>query len=995
MYCFKVNKLLVAMRLFTLFIILNISSTYATESSIRFGHIGEEDGLSSNLFALNGKLIVQDKLGFLWFGTRNGLNRYDGYQFRTFMHDPKNEFSISGNDITYLFEDSSGFIWVSTTNGLNRFDPKTERFQSNWPIEGLVQSIVEKNLGEYWLATDKGLVLFNSITKNIKRFSHSDKDPSSIVDNNVKVLIQDMSGRLWIGTNKGLDRFDEKSNRFVHYNHSSTNPYSLSHNSVESIFEGGDGTIWIGTRRGMNKYDVKTDSFTRYLTKPLSDLAEYNDISDILEEQQGILWISIKGLGVCSFLVKTGKAQCLKPSISDTSSLRGSVISSLYLDSSGRIWVATVNGLDYFTPLANQFDNIFHNVNVQGEYIEAPVISLLSDLDGFLWVGTYGGGVSRYNKELKEQIDYRYEKIDSHTISSNKIFTIHQDKKGILRIGTSEGLDLYEEKHQHFKRHTTFAKGVATIHDDYQGRIWVSTLDGGLYLLNEITQQFKVIELPKISGLIATIQSDKKNENLWLGSSDGLIRVNLKDYSVQHYQNSKNDPKSLSHNYILSSFLDDENDVLWIGTHGGGLVKFNIKTNEFYQYTRKHGMVSDTVYGIIKDTQNNLWLSTSFGLSKFSLENNSFVNFTTEDGLHENDFSHNAYDELFDGRLAFGTAKGFSVFFPRAVNKMASKHRLLLTDLRVFNQSVPIASHNDENLYSLSSAIHDKKYVELNYDQSFFSFEFAVLNVREPRRVDYYYKLEGWDEYWIETDYTNRLANYTNIPAGDYVLRVKASDQNGAWQDLLTSIEIKINPPLWKTKWAYLSYILFVILIVRLVFWGKSKYEEEHIKAIKDELSGLYSRRYFFEKMKYELKLAKKNHRNFALAFIDLDHFKKINDNLGHQAGDQVIKKVGERLLQTSRTSDHVGRYGGDEFILLINCDDYEIARRIIKRIKSNICRSVLVTPENQIEIEASVGFLWVKNKKVRPIEELIELVDKAVYKSKASGGNNIYEIES
>jgi len=973
---------------------LFFSPVFAQQLTIRFGHVDEEDGLSSHLFAVSGKVILQDRLGFYWFGTRDGLNRYDGYQFRTFKHDPENRHSISSNDITFLYEDSLGYVWVGTTNGVNRFDPKTEKFISDWSFKGKVKSILEHKPNQYWLATNSGLVLFNSKTRSTQSFTHDKYDPFSLIYNNIRVLHKDNQGKLWVGTSQGLSRFDEKTSQFMHFTHSLNDISSLSHNSVESILESSDGELWIGTRRGINRYNPKTNNFTRFLAERSLDFSTDNFISSIVEDNQGDLWLGVLGRGVCNFNVETKQNQCYQPTLGDAESLRGNLISALYRDRKERIWVATVNGLDYFTPPRKQFINHQHKVNIDNRLIQPPVISLLSDSNNSLWVGTYGGGMTRYNETLTQQFDFSFNENMPNSLISNNVFSIHEDTKGIIRVGTSAGLVLYNQSKQYFERYKTTPEGIAVIYEDPLGRFWISTTNSGLHLFDTSSEQFERFELPSLSGVITAIQADKAGKTLWLGSTDGLALIDFENNTKIHYRYNKNESNSLQNNFILSLFFDEPNSILWIGTQGSGLIRFDITANFFKQYTIKQGLASDIVYNILKDTDNSLWLSTSFGLSKFSIDEVSFTNFTVDDGLHENDFSHNAFTTRLSGEFVFGTATGFTQFTPKLIKKTIFEPNLLLTNFRVFNQPVPITSSPIENIYSISSAIHSKKEIELTYRQSFFSFEFAVLNTKDPKRVNYAYKLEGWDEYWIETDYKNRLANYTNIPAGNYVLRVKAVDQNGVWKDLYTSISIIIKPPPWKTLWAYIGYMLVALFSMKLIFWLREKYMVQHAKATIDELSGLYSRRYFFEQMTKELNLAKKNKINFAVVFIDLDKFKSINDNFGHLIGDAVIRKAGKRIGQAIRSVDHAGRYGGDEFIIFLNSNRRETALHITKRIRKKLCQTVSLTDNQKIEIEASIGFLWVESAQIKSMNEILEFADKAAYKAKACGGNIIYEID-
>ncbi|MFT5163459.1 MAG: signal transduction histidine kinase/ligand-binding sensor domain-containing protein [Alteromonadaceae bacterium] len=845
--------------IFALLILLFSVFTHASGPVTHFDHLSIEDGLSQGTV----NSILQDRQGFLWFATQDGLNRYDGYTFKVFVHDSQDSGSISNSFIRVLYEDSKGRLWIGTQGGgLNRFDAHTERFVSfkhdkadpHSLSHNRVQAIIEDQKGRLWIGTDSGgLNLFDELSGQFRHFSHAQNDPDSLSHDSVWALLEDSKGHLWIGTDDGLDRLNldalntiqtNTSPRFIHYKNDSSQPNSLSHNSVYTLLEDAQGGVWVGTFDGLNRLNTHGQNlqFTRFKSPTLNSsgveltphgLLSNSTIKRLFEDSKGMLWVGTNGGGLNRYdglnFVQ------LKHQEGDQHSLSDDTVLSIHEDAQGALWIGTnIGGLNKLDTQRLHFNHFKRYSADPHSLSHRSIRAIYKDSKGVLWIGT-DDGLNQYNAQAQRFTHFKHHKANPNSISHNSVRSMHEDAQGSLWVGTyGGGLNRYDdntERFVHFKNiptdpHSLSADLVTSIKEDSKGRLWVGTIGGGLNQYNRQSQVFKHFQHdPKnphsLSGVNVSIIFEDSKGVLWIGTYDGGL--NQFDPQTEHfiaYQHQPLNPHSLS-NDAVRSIYEDKKGMLWLGTEGG-LNQFNRQTKTFTRYSEKEGLANNTVYGIVGDKQGRLWLSTNNGLSRFNPVTQTFSNFDVNDGLQSNEFNTGAYFKSTDGELFFGGVNGFNRFFAENIIDDTQPPVVVLTDLLLANQSVPVKPENqpgDEPIFTLPKAIDKLDQLTLSYQQNLISFEFAALHFSNPLKNQFAYQLEGQDKDWIVTDAKKRWATYTNLASGDYTLRVKASNHNGYWNKQGKTLKITVLPPLWKTWWAYAIYLLTFIGLTLMIVW--------------------------------------------------------------------------------------------------------------------------------------------------------------------------------
>jgi len=821
---------------------------------VKFKHLSIEDGLSQNTVYA----ILQDSMGFLWIGTQDGLNKYDGYRFTVYRHQPQNAQSLSHNEVYALYEDSKRRLWVGTRNGLNQYDRQWDKFihyfhdpkNPNSLSHNYVLSIDEDNSGRLWIGTSGGgLNQFDPQTGQFVHYQHEPKNPHSLSHNIVWPLHQDKTGMLWIGTDGGgLNKFDPKSAKFSHYLPNAQVPDDLS-NFLTSIYEDQTGKLWVGSFGGLHQFDRQSESFSHYFSEPENPHSlSYRAVWAITEDSQGKLWVGTDGGGLNQFDPQTGQFIHHQHDPQRPTSLNDNHIFSLYQDRAGTIWVGTSGGgLNQFNQAQEKFSHYFPKPNNSNTLNDKNVFAIYTDREGILWVGTKNGGLNKFERQVSSQkmrvnlpkpdrfpkpvrffpdnldkIQRQRQKVthylndpeNPNSLSKNEVQTIYEDSEKVLWIGTyGGGLSRFNRQQNNFVSYKNNPDNPSSLSDNYvfsiyedkQKTLWIGTRKG----LNQYDRQLDkfVPYQPQNSHSheeISVIYEDNSG-GLWIGTiGDGLSKLQTGVPSVR-YQHEPQNPNSLSDNKI-SSIHEDATGILWIGTYGGGLNQFDGST--FTHYKEEDGLPNNTVYGILEDDQGYLWLSTNKGLAKFNPKTRTFRNYDVSDGLQSNEFNANACHKSQDGELFFGGINGFNSFYPLQVKDNPYIPPIAITGFKIFNQPVSFGEDSP-----LQQPISETRAITLAYYQSFFAFEFAALNFLQPQKNQYAYKLEGFDQDWNEIG-TQRNTNYTYMPHGTYQFRVKGSNNDNIWNEEGTAIQITILPPLWKTWWAYTLYVLTILAIL-------------------------------------------------------------------------------------------------------------------------------------------------------------------------------------
>lgn len=816
------------------------------QQNIKFERITIEEGLSQNTV----KAVLEDSKGFLWFGTEDGLNRYDGYTFKVYRHNPDEPGSLSNSMVEAICEDDSGVIWVGTRGGgINRFDRKTGSFArytykpsaANCLSSNIVWAICGRTPGVLWIGTDKGLNRFDCMTGEFTHWHHESNNSNSLSSSRVKALCPDGDGGLWIGTlGGGLNKLDVKTGTFTHYKHHPDKPGSLNHDDVYAIFIDSDGGLWVGTPNGLGKFDKKEGIFINY-TKKYNNLFNLNSHVYSLAGEDSILWIGTRGGGLYQFERKKEIFAQYKNNPGRLTSLSNNHIQCIYADNPGILWVGTDFGLNKFDKKKqkfghwemspDQFDNLNNN----------NIWSIYKDREGILWLGTEGG-LRRFDRKNNKCTPIKTGD-SAARLNSDRILFIYEDRSGVLWIGTlTDGLWGYDQKAKRLKyyRHEPLnpqslsADQVNRIYEDTAGILWIGTTTG----LNRFDREKEIFtcyrNMPadnnSLSNDFIFVIYEDQSHCLWIGTEDGLNQFHRGSETFTHWKKDPDNPNSLSNNKVCS-ICQDKSGIFWIGTWGGGLNKFDQEKGTFRHYLEKDGLPNEYIYGILEDEDGYLWMSTNRGISKFDPKGETFKNYDARDGLQGNEFNAGACFRSDEGEMFFGGSNGFNAFYSYEIKDNPHIPPIVITGFRVFDEPVKIGPDS-----RLKQSITETKEIVLTHEDNVFSFEFAALDFSNPKKNKYLYKMEGFDRDWNERKSDRRFVTYTNLDPGKYVFRVMGSNNDGVWNEKGTSIKIIITPPFWETWWfrllavlafAVLSYIIinFIRKYITLSgFWKGEKY---------------------------------------------------------------------------------------------------------------------------------------------------------------------------
>ncbi|RJE70688.1 two-component regulator propeller domain-containing protein [Reichenbachiella sp. MSK19-1] len=819
-----------------------------THDNIWFNHLGISQGLSH----ANVKTILQDSEGYIWIGTFDGLNKYDGYQITTYNNDHYHPKSISSNFITDIIEDRQGYLWVATSYGINRFDKKTGQFD---------------------------------------RVMHSTENTNSISNNSVWSLLEDQNGNIWAGTFGGglnkienLDQFPDL--KITRYQNSPRDSTSLSKDWVMNIYEDQEGSLWIGTvGQYINRYNPTHDHFERII---LQDGDQINSsVWDITEDKNGNIWIGTEG-GLSKLEKSTQKITNYTYSPDEKNGISQGQIRSLCFDSKNNLWVGSQFGLNLYNPTDDSFSHFKHD-DINGLSISSDEAwCIYEDHNGTIWIGTYSGGVSYFHPSYTSFKHITYNPLDQQGIQGNNITSFAQDQDNKLWIAVDHsGLDRYDPATHEYTHYTAdindpnslsgvsvmevfidsheyvwlgiynqglnrldpktneikkyFASysdqgklnngNVWSIEEDEKGDLWIGTIGGGLnkYIRNEdkfISFGWNYEDPSALSNEnIWSIFIENEN-TLWLATSHGLNRMNRNTGEFKRFLHDESDSTSISNNAIHTIFQDSK-DRMWVGTQGGGLNLFNPEKENFSHFAAIDGLANENISSILEDDHGNLWISTNEGISKFDPETRAIRNFST--GLRTNQFNLESCIKTHDGKMHFGGTNGYNSFHPDSIIDSRQNARVAITNFQIFNKTVPLENYTTESSDDIPT-------IKLTDEQSVFSFEFSSLNYIDPDQVKYAYRLYNFEQDWIETDAKRRFVTYTNITPGEYLLSIKASDSEGQWSDTITKLRVIILPPWYNTWWFKLYVLLAGLTLIYFIYQLRMKLIYNQKRALEEEV---------------------------------------------------------------------------------------------------------------------------------------------------------------
>jgi diguanylate cyclase (GGDEF)-like protein len=1017
---------------------LAASAASAQERPMAFERVSLEQGLSQSTVLG----VFQDSRGFIWLGTEDGLNRYDGVSVRTYKYDASDPASLPDNLVWSIAEDGQGDLWIGTEGGgVARWDRKTDRFARVPMGVGAataprVRTLVFGPDGRLWVGSkDQGLLVLDPPTGTVRAFKHDPAKTDSLTNDGVFALAFDGAGQLFVGTDGGLDRLDLASGAFRHYpvdparedalqdprvrtifvdregrvwtgtqggglsrldtsvdgtfrtyRHDPAVPASLSHDRVRAIHEDTAGRLWVGTDGGLDLLDHQQATFAHYRHDPTdpSSLGEDNVMS-LFQDKGGVLWVGTRSAGVHRWNPATWSFGHHTRSASGASGLTDKTVTSFAEDRVGRIWIGTFGGLHVMDRQTGTVTKYTPASGTPGD----RVMALATDPEGMLWIGTMGAGLSRLDPATGVLRSYRHAAADPRSLAADAVMALMIDGLGDLWVGTyGGGLDRFDAatgtfahyKHDAADAQTIPADIVTSMVQDPSGGIWLGTDGGGLALLDRRTGK------------------------------------------AQRFSHDPADAGSLGSNTVYTLYLDTSNR-LWIGTRGSGLALLESRTGttaRFRHHRQKDGLANDVVYGVLPDGEGHLWLSTNNGLSRFDPQTSAFRNYDASNGLQSSEYNYGAHLRSASGELFFGGVNGFNAFHPRRLAVNANVPPVVLTAFLKENR----AAQTDVPLWQLTD-------IDLGYRDDVVTFEFAALDYASPGRNRYAYKLEGFDPDWVDLGSVRRVT-YTDLAPGNYRLRVRAANNDGVWNEAGLVVPVHVEAPPWLRWWAFVAYAL----VLGGALWGFVRVQQRKVEreaqyarrleqdvqsrtnelaarnqdleqlnlklaeaSLTDSLTGLRNRRFLFEHVSKDADLVRRRYiaqkqgdeaRTFDLSFvmIDLDHFKSINDTCGHAAGDLVLLGVRAVLEKSCRTADVLIRWGGDEFLVVGRDNDPEQVGTLAERLRNEVEATTFDIGEGRVvRITCSVGYACYPFLRTEPElygwEDMLGLADAALYTAK------------
>lgn len=1009
--------------------------------NVQFSSLNTELGFSSE-FVHDAE---QDKLGFMWFATQAGLNRFDGHKVRVFENFADDPDSLSHNFVWDILPGDNDEIWLGTERGVNLYSHQSDKFiREPFDFVSLanyrVRQIARDDRGVFWLGTlGDGLLKINPANQEFSQFAFNESDSTSIPNNHVMALLIDQRGELWVGTDGGgLARFDAGTERFVRYASDNGNKDGLSDNRIRRVYQDGRGQLWVGTAAGgLNLFDPDVGLFAQYLHDPQDELSlPAGQVSAIFEDSFGTLWVGTES-GLAEWRPALPGFVRYEHDVTNRSSLVSNRVNVITQDVSGVLWIGTHNGISSW----NYLSDTFAYYRSQDGYLKSDLVTQVAETSrGELWVGTYGGGLSSIDPQTGEVTHY-LNSADPKSLSDDRVMAVNIDRDDRIWVGTrGEGLLRKNANGPGFEKFTQDANNpfslssnaITSIMQDKAGGLWVGTFGGGLnYSADARNPEFvhymhNPDDPASISGnRVLAIYEDRAGF-IWVGTEgDGLNRLDPNSRQFARFNLDPSDENGDRPRGTPWEILETPDRTLWIGTLGQGLFRWEEQDRGsefagFKQYSSAQGLASD-IYAVVPGVSGELWLSSNRGLFEFDIEAGQGRKFDRNNGLLGNEFSQGARLKSRSGRLLFGSNQGLVSFFPGDVPN---------------NERVPVVSievNSRTDLLANTWTGGEIPKISLEYFDAFIAFDFVALDFVSPDKNEYRYRLAGLDNEWnVARDY--RQAIYSSLSPGNYTFQVEASNNDGVWNRHKTEVEVTVVPPPWSSWWAYLIYGLIALGAVLLLVnrqrakalaeaEARQRLEQlvsertaeladrntelmslndqlEHA-SVTDALTGLRNRRFVDEHMESELSKLRRSmfesggsddHPSMLfLMMVDLDGFKTINDRFGHQAGDLALLGVKDRLLATCRKSDVVVRWGGDEFLIIGHANTLAGIEQFVEKIR--VCLKATpydVGDGNFGELSGSIGVApmpFIEGKlNFASWEQICRVSDMAAYLAKDSG---------
>jgi ligand-binding sensor domain-containing protein/signal transduction histidine kinase/DNA-binding response OmpR family regulator len=902
------NKLFNSLFLLLSFYLLGQGPVIA-QDQLNFKRLTINEGLSQNTVFC----VMQDKTGFMWIGTEDGLNKYDGYDFTIYKHENNNPKSLSHSQVNAMLEDSKGNFWIGTSDGLNLFNRHTESFERVNTGNGssdFISAIFQDSSGNLWIGTFGGLKRYDYQSKKILNYTiKTTSVQSAEVSNRVQTIFEDHSKTLWISIGNDLKRIDPVHKKTLDLPADLAQNTGLRKGNVRVIRQSSTGELWFGTESaGLYRYNPNTSQTLHYVhVLGKENSLPVNIVRTLFAYSPQQMWIGTRdGLSILNINTNTFTNYRYNPY--DAKTISHNSVRNIVKDRAGNIWIGTyAGGLNFFSSGGNNFSYIGQQSGNRLGLTHRVVSSILND-QGALWIGTEGGGLNYIDR--KNNITKNY---IINSVQQNIVKSLAKDQLGNLWIGTYDGLSYLNVKTGKISNYEISAndskpenKQVYALLIADKG-LWLGTDGRGLKFRandgNMTSYYHNSKDKNSISGdIVLSLLKDLGN-NLWVGTDHGLNYYNANTNKFTQFVHQNNQPNSLTQNTVLCLFSDSKGR-LWVGTEGGGLNYYDKASQKFYPITVNLGLSNAVIHAIREDENGNLWVSTNKGLSKinfksfalpFVKEKLNVMNYTVADGLQSNQFTSGAAETGENGELFFGGINGLTSFFPKKISYNTFKPKVVITDFLIKNSPVTVSSENSP----LLKPIGETDTLTLTYDQAFITLKFAALNFINPEKNQYTFKLQGfYDDDWHYVG-NQRTATYTNLDAGTYIFQVKATNNDGVETDAIKSIQIIVLPPWWKTWWAYSLYTVIFGGLLYLFYWYSVKTSKlthelnfQHLSHEKDQ--ELAQRKLsFFTNISHEIKTP------LTLILAPIDKLISLNEgNNKSQNQLRLIQRNGERLVR-------------------------------------------------------------------------------------------------
>jgi diguanylate cyclase (GGDEF)-like protein len=1001
------------------------SGTVAAAPPLSVQRYSLEEGLSQQ--AVN--TIVQDSEGFMWFGTEDGLNRFDGYEFRQLRHDRGDSATLPNGWISSLVATEDG-VWIGTDGGgvvfrnalTGKLDAPAQLRDA--PDLQRVRSMARDRLGRLWIGSrDAGVGIFDARTGELRRLRYSPSETNSLSDNAIFSMVHLRNGDTLLGTGRGLDRLSAANldvSRIAFPPELVTQGEQLR---VRALTESPDGMVWVGTDAGLGRFDPRSERWRVYRQAPGNNSLPDNRVQSLLIDSQGRLWVGLIH-GLAWFDSATEIFSSYHRDAAEARSLPDDYVVSLFEDRGGSLWIGTkTGGLAKWNPRTWSFGHF--PASAEEGFTDRNITSFAEDKVGRLWIGTFGSGINLLDRASGKVTPVRHVNGVRGSLSDERVMAMLEGSDGDVWVGTmSGGLNRFDPQtlkadiylHDPSVPTSLGAPGVMSLLE-VDKQLWVGTFGGGISRFDARTRRFENLRpgpedgLHLSSGRVTALARDRAG-HVWIGTDAGLNIWDAKTRRLYYYKRDAKRLDTLSANHIYSILIDDTGGV-WIGTRGGGLDHVLNPADtphalRFANISEAQGLPNNTVYGLRADGTGNIWISTNFGLARLDPKTNAIQRFHRLHGLQAEEFNFGAHYRDRSGKLFFGGAAGFNAFYPEVLEFNERPPRVVLTQFLKLN-TPGIAGVPEERIERLS----------LSHKEDVITLQFAALDYADPRANRYEYKLDGFDNDWVRAD-ERRAATYTNLPGGHYVFRVRASNSDGVWSTQDLALPIDVAPSPWLSPIAYVSYALLAALTLLAVWYAQQRriaraathrleleqqvsdrtYElaqrnreledanrRLEMASLTDTLTGLANRRYLMQQFP-RLIADHQGTQGLAIMIIDLDALKPINDQHGHAAGDDVIIEVAKTLRQAIRPDDVLARWGGDEFVVLAKAQHVEHACMLAERIRERIAKMKCVLPRGAVvRTSCSIGLTCLPfvpgNPEAVSWEHAIKIADLALYRAK------------